>query len=183
MTRPDASLTVTGYASRDPELRFTPSGTAVANVDVPWTPRRFNRNTNQWEDAGDTLWVQVSVWGDEAEAFAENVFKGTLLTVTGRPRLSVFTGRDGTPGHPWGSPLTLGAYARRPHATTARRSRAERSTTPSGPATAPRPAVAPTTRGPPGASSRTSPRSNHTTGRPQPWGLPTNPLPKPEGRP
>lgn len=97
MTRPDASLTVTGYASRDPELRFTPSGTAVANVDVPWTPRRFNRNTNQWEDAGDTLWVQVSVWGDEAEAFAENVFKGTLLTVTGRPRLSVFTGRDGTP--------------------------------------------------------------------------------------
>lgn len=48
MTRPDASFTVTGYASRDPELRFTPSGTAVANVDVPWTPRRFNRNTNQW---------------------------------------------------------------------------------------------------------------------------------------
>lgn len=41
--------------------------------------------------------MQLSVWGDEAEAFAENVFKGTLLTATGRPRLSVFTSRDGTP--------------------------------------------------------------------------------------
>ena len=97
MTKPDASLTVTGYASRDPELRFTQSGIAVANVDVPWTPRRFNRDTGQWEDAGDTVWVQVSVWGDEAEVFTENVSKGTLLTATGRPRLSAFTSRDGTP--------------------------------------------------------------------------------------
>lgn len=97
MTRPDMSLTVTGYASRDPELRFTPSGKAVANVDVPWTPRRFNRNTNQWEDAGDTLWVQVSVWGDEAEAMAETVTKGTMLTATGRPRVSAFTDRNGNP--------------------------------------------------------------------------------------
>ena len=97
MTRPGMSLTVTGYASRDPELRFTPQGKAVANVDVPWTPRRFNRDTGQYEDAGDTLWVQITTWGDDAEAMADNVQMGTLLTATGRPKLSVFTGRDGTP--------------------------------------------------------------------------------------
>src|SRR5690349_1493965 len=55
-------VTITGNLGSDPELRFIPSGKAVATISVGDTPRRFNKDTNQWEDAGDTLWLRCSIW-------------------------------------------------------------------------------------------------------------------------
>src|SRR5699024_4040111 len=66
------------------ELRFTPNGNAACSFSVADTPRKFNRDTNQWEDAGHTLWQRVQVWGPEAEKAAEEVVKGSLVTVSGR---------------------------------------------------------------------------------------------------
>ena len=95
--RPQLEMTVTGYAAADPEMRFTQSGKPVANVSVPYTPRRYDQQTGQWVDAGDTVWVRASVWGDQAETFCEHVQKGQLLTLTGRPGVRAWAGNDGQP--------------------------------------------------------------------------------------
>lgn len=90
-----ASITIEGFVAKDPELS-NHQGKAVTNVSVPHTPRRLNKQTNQWEDAGATLWVQASFWEAEAEAIVANVSKGTLVTITGQPELRVFQKQDGT---------------------------------------------------------------------------------------
>ena len=95
--RPQLEMTVTGYAAADPEMRFTQSGKPVANVSIPYTPRRYDQQTGQWVDAGDTVWVRASVWGDQAETFCEHVQKGQLLTLTGRPSVRAWAGNDGEP--------------------------------------------------------------------------------------
>lgn len=78
------TMTIKGRAGQDAQLRFTPQGRAVADFSVADTPRRFNRDTNAWEDAGPTLWQRVQVWGPEGEKAAEEVRKGSLVTVSGR---------------------------------------------------------------------------------------------------
>lgn len=78
------SMSIKGRAGSDANLRFTPNGKAVADFSVADTPRRFNRDTNAWEDAGPTLWQRVQVWGPEGEKAAEEVRKGSLVTVSGR---------------------------------------------------------------------------------------------------
>ena len=78
------SMTIKGRAGQDGELRFIPNGSAVCGFSVADTPRRFNKNINDWEDAGPTLWQRVQVWGPEAEKAAEEVRKGSLVTVSGR---------------------------------------------------------------------------------------------------
>lgn len=90
-----ATLTIEGFVARDPELKYH-DGRAVTNVTVPHTPRRKNRQSNEWEDAGPTLWVQASFWEQQAEAVVEAVRKGTLVTITGQPELNVFTKQDGS---------------------------------------------------------------------------------------
>ena len=60
------------------------SGNAACSFSVADTPRKFNRDTNQWEDSGHTLWQRVQVWGPEAEKAAEEVVKGSLVTVSGK---------------------------------------------------------------------------------------------------
>lgn len=77
-------VTITGNLGQDPELRFIPSGKAVATISVGDTPRRLNRDTNQWEDAGETLWLRCSIWGDAAETLAEKAKRGDKVTVVGR---------------------------------------------------------------------------------------------------
>ena len=94
-TRPQLTMTITGYVARDPELRFTGSGKAVANITVPYTPRRRNAQTGEWEDAGETTWVEASVWGDDAETVCEALHKSSLVTLTGRPGVDVYTNRNG----------------------------------------------------------------------------------------
>ena len=78
------TMTIKGRAGQDAELRFTPNGNAACSFSVADTPRKFNRDTNQWEDSGHTLWQRVQVWGPEAEKAAEEVRKGSLVTVSGK---------------------------------------------------------------------------------------------------
>lgn len=76
-------ITVIGNLTGDPELRFTPSGAAVANFTVASTPRTFDRQSNEFKD-GDTLFMRCSIWRDAAENVAESLTKGTRVIVTGR---------------------------------------------------------------------------------------------------
>lgn len=78
----------------DPELRFTPSGQAVANVRLGANGRKFNKATNEWEDAGE-CWVGGAVWGDMAENVAETLEVGMLVAVTGRLETRKYETREG----------------------------------------------------------------------------------------
>lgn len=79
----DTPITVVGNLTADPELRFTPSGAAVANFTVASTPRQFDRQTNEWKDA-ETLFMRCSIWREAAENAAESLTRGTRVVVTGR---------------------------------------------------------------------------------------------------
>ena len=68
----DTVITVIGNLTADPELRFTPSGAAVANFTVASTPRTFDRQTNEWKD-GETLFLRCSIWREAAENVAESL--------------------------------------------------------------------------------------------------------------
>jgi single-strand DNA-binding protein len=87
-------ITVVGNLTDDPELRFTPSGAAVANFRVASTPRIFNRQTNAWED-GDALFLSCSVWRQAAENVAESLQRGTRVVVTGRLKQRSYETREG----------------------------------------------------------------------------------------
>lgn len=76
-------ITVVGNLVDDPELRFTPSGAAVANFRIASTPRTFDRQTNEWKD-GDALFLSCSVWRQAAENVAESLTRGTRVIVQGR---------------------------------------------------------------------------------------------------
>lgn len=89
------SITITGNLAGDPELKFTPSGDAVANFTVCDTPRRFNKQTNEWEDAGDTLFLRCAIWREHAEWAAETLTKGQRVTVTGRIKQRDWQDNDG----------------------------------------------------------------------------------------
>lgn len=90
-----ATMTIEGFVAKSPELG-SHQDKAVTNVSVPHAPRRLNRQTNQYEDAGPTLWVQASFWEADAEAIVNTVRKGSLVTITGQPELRVFQKQDGT---------------------------------------------------------------------------------------
>lgn len=89
-------VTITGNLGSDPELRFIPSGKAVATISVGDTPRRLNRDTNKWEDAGETLWLRCSVWGDAAETLTEHAKRGDKVVVTGRLKSRSWDDKDGS---------------------------------------------------------------------------------------
>ena len=75
-------ITVIGNLTADPELRFTPSGAAVANFTVASTPRNFDRQTNEWKD-GEALFLNCSVWRQAAENVAESLTRGMRVIVSG----------------------------------------------------------------------------------------------------
>ncbi|MFB7821856.1 single-stranded DNA-binding protein [Streptomyces hydrogenans] len=76
-------ITVVGNLVDDPELRFTPSGAAVAKFRVASTPRTFDRQTNEWKD-GESLFLTCSVWRQAAENVAESLTRGMRVVVQGR---------------------------------------------------------------------------------------------------
>src|ERR1700712_5316668 len=79
-------ITVVGNLTADPELRFTPSGAAVASFTVASTPRTLDRATNEWKD-GDALFLRCSVWRQAAENVAESLTRGSRpWTITRLPR-------------------------------------------------------------------------------------------------
>ena len=90
----DTVITVVGNLTADPELRFTPSGAAVANFTVASTPRQFDRQSNEWKD-GDTLFMRCSVWREAAENVAESLTKGTRVIVQGRLVQRSYETREG----------------------------------------------------------------------------------------
>lgn len=90
----DTVITVVGNLVDDPELRFTPSGAAVANFRIASTPRSFNRQTNQWED-GEALFLSCSIWRQAAENVAESLQRGMRVIVQGRLRQRSYETREG----------------------------------------------------------------------------------------
>lgn len=78
----DTSITVVGNLTGDPELRFIQSGAAVVNFTVASTPRKYNSQTNQWEDQ-EALFMRCSMWREAAENVAESLRKGMRVIVTG----------------------------------------------------------------------------------------------------
>lgn len=87
-------ITVVGNLTGDPELRFTPSGAAVANFTIASTPRNFNRQTNEWED-GETLFLRGSAWRDAAENVAETLTKGMRVIAQGRLKSRSYETKEG----------------------------------------------------------------------------------------
>jgi single-strand DNA-binding protein len=87
-------ITVVGNLTGDPELRFTPSGAAVANFTIASTPRTFDRQTNEWKD-GDTLFLNCSIWRQAAENVAESLQKGMRVVAQGRLKQRSYETREG----------------------------------------------------------------------------------------
>lgn len=90
----DTVITVVGNLTADPELRFTPSGAAVANFTVASTPRTFDKNSNEWKD-GEALFLRCSVWRQAAENVAESLHKGTSVIVQGRLKQRSYETKEG----------------------------------------------------------------------------------------
>ncbi|MCX5200032.1 single-stranded DNA-binding protein [Streptomyces sp. NBC_00237] len=87
-------ITVVGNLVDDPELRFTPSGAAVAKFRVASTPRIFDKQTNEWKD-GDGLFLTCSVWRQAAENVAESLQRGMRVIVQGRLKQRSYEDREG----------------------------------------------------------------------------------------
>jgi single-strand DNA-binding protein len=90
----DTVITIIGNLTADPELRFTPSGAAVANFTVASTPRQFDRQSNEWKD-GETLFMRCSVWRDAAENVAESLQRGARVIVSGRLKSRSYETKEG----------------------------------------------------------------------------------------
>ncbi|HEV2343441.1 MAG TPA: single-stranded DNA-binding protein [Actinocrinis sp.] len=94
MSYGETVITIVGNLTDDPELRFTPSGAAVANFTIASTPRTFDKNTNEWKD-GDALFLRASIWRQYAENVAETLTKGTRVIATGRLKQRSYDDREG----------------------------------------------------------------------------------------
>lgn len=92
----DATVTIQGHTTAAPELRFTQNGKPVANFNVAHTPRRRNPETGEFEDAGDTVFLTVTVWGDQATYVADSLTKGTAVVVIGRLTSRTYQHSDGS---------------------------------------------------------------------------------------
>jgi single-strand DNA-binding protein len=94
MAAGDVTITVVGNLTDDPELRFTPSGAAVAKFRVASTPRFLDKTTNEWKD-GEPLFLACNIWRQAAENVAESLQRGARVIVTGRLRQRSYETREG----------------------------------------------------------------------------------------
>ncbi|MBB3662783.1 MULTISPECIES: single-stranded DNA-binding protein [Prauserella salsuginis group] len=90
----DTIITVVGNLTADPELRFTPSGAAVANFTVASTPRQFDRQSGEWKD-GEALFLRCNIWRQAAENVAETLTRGARVIVQGRLKQRSFETKEG----------------------------------------------------------------------------------------
>ena len=90
-------ITVVGNLTADPELRFTPSGHAVANFTIASTPRTFDRQSGEWKD-GQPLFLRASLWREAAENAAETLTKGMRVIAQGRLSVRNYETKDGRTG-------------------------------------------------------------------------------------
>ena len=94
MAAGDTVITVVGNLVADPELRYTPTGQAVATFRVASTPRFMDRQTNEWKD-GDSLFLSCNVWRQAAENVAESLQRGMRVIVQGRLRQRSYETKEG----------------------------------------------------------------------------------------
>ena len=90
----DTIITIIGNLTRDPEIRYTPTGAAVASFTVASTPRTYDRQAGEWKN-GQALFMPCQVWQQTAENIAESLAKGTRVIVQGRLTQRTYTTRDG----------------------------------------------------------------------------------------
>jgi single-strand DNA-binding protein len=90
----ETTITVVGNLTADPELRFTPSGAAVASFTVASTPRTLDRQSGEWKD-GDALFLRCNIWRQAAENVAESLNRGARVIVTGRLRQRSYETKEG----------------------------------------------------------------------------------------
>ena len=90
----DTIITVIGNLTGDPELRWTPSGAAVANFTIASTPRTLDRQTQEWKD-GEALFLRCSVWREAAENVAESLTRGSRVVAQGRLKQRSFETKEG----------------------------------------------------------------------------------------
>jgi single-strand DNA-binding protein len=90
----DTVITVVGNLTSDPELRFTPSGAAVANFTVASTPRTLDRASGEWKD-GEALFLRCNIWRQAAENVAESLTRGARVVVQGRLKQRSFETKEG----------------------------------------------------------------------------------------
>jgi single-strand DNA-binding protein len=96
----DNTITIVGNLGNDPELRFTASGSQVANLNVGVTESRLNRETGEWESAG-VSWFRVTAWNQLAEHIAESLQQGDRVIVTGPMRQRSYVNRDNETQYAW----------------------------------------------------------------------------------
>ncbi|HWF79393.1 MAG TPA: single-stranded DNA-binding protein [Streptosporangiaceae bacterium] len=94
MAAGDTQITIIGNLVDDPQLRYTPTGQAVANFRVASTPRFLDKNTNEWKD-GDSLFLSCNVWRQAAENVAESLQRGMRVIVSGRLRQRSYETKEG----------------------------------------------------------------------------------------
>lgn len=93
-------ITVVGNLTADPELRYTPSGVAVANFTIASTPRHFDKQANEYKD-GETLFVRCSLWREAAENVVESLTKGTRVLAQGRLKSRSYQDKEGNNQTSW----------------------------------------------------------------------------------
>ena len=94
MAAGDTAITIAGNLVDDPELRYTPTGQAVARFRVASTPRFMDRQTNEWKD-GESLFLSCNVWRQAAENVAESLQRGMRVIVQGRLRQRSYETKEG----------------------------------------------------------------------------------------
>lgn len=90
----DTTITVVGNLTADPELRFTPSGAAVASFTIASTPRSYDKNSNEWKD-GESLFLRCSVWRQAAENVSESLTRGMRVVAQGYLKQRSYETREG----------------------------------------------------------------------------------------
>lgn len=95
MAQLTTQMTVAGNLTRDPELRFTQGGQAVASFSIASTPRSYNRETKEYVD-GEAIFTNCTIWGKPAENVAASLFKGSRVLVAGQLKSRTYEAKDGT---------------------------------------------------------------------------------------
>ena len=90
----EPTTTIAGNLTTDPDLRFTPSGTAVANFTIASTPRIQDRQTNDWKD-GETLFIRCTVWREMAQYVVDSLHKGNRVIAEGTLKSRSYETREG----------------------------------------------------------------------------------------
>jgi single-strand DNA-binding protein len=93
-----AHITVTGNLGQDPELRWSQQGKAILGLSIGCTPRRLNKQTNEWENVGEDVWVRATFWEEEAQRLVEVLRKGSKVSVEGTLSRRVYQRSDGGQG-------------------------------------------------------------------------------------